>query len=114
MDIQYLYDHGVSVSRPILSTAERDVEVVELDHSCFIISSFEKASGKKIFYPECMNNDSLAEMCGEITGQIHSLSRSYVPSRTEFKRHDWTENSYLKNMKKFIPSHQERVFDSFE
>lgn len=112
--VQYLYHNGVSVSKPIVSKADRYVEVIELENSYFIITSFEKASGKKIFYPECMNNDSLSEMCGEITGQIHELSRTYVPSRKEFIRHNWTENSYLKDMKKFIPSRQDRVFESFE
>ena len=91
--VEYLYNNGVSVSKPIVSKADRYVEVIELDNSYFIITSFEKASGKKIFYPECMNNDSLTEMCGEITGQIHKLSRTYVPSRKEFMRHDWTENT---------------------
>lgn len=73
--VDYLYNHGVSVSRPISSSHNRLVEVVDLEDSYFNITSFEKAPGKKIFYPECMNNDSLSEMCGEITGQIHELSR---------------------------------------
>ncbi|MEK3779271.1 phosphotransferase enzyme family protein [Paenibacillus sp. FSL R5-0810] len=112
--VQYLYNNGVSVSKPIASKADRYVEVLELDNSYFIITSFEKAPGKKIFYPECMNNDPLSEMCGELTGQIHKLSRTYVPSRKEFMRHDWTENSYLKDIKKYIPSNQDRVFESFK
>lgn len=112
--VDYLYNNGVSVSKPIASKMNRLVEMIELENSYFMVTSFEKASGKKIFYPECMNNDSLSEMCGEITGQIHELSRRYVPSRKEFVRHDWTENSYLKDMKKFIPFNQNHVYDRFE
>ncbi|PQP81743.1 aminoglycoside phosphotransferase [Paenibacillus sp. PCH8] len=112
--VQYLYTNGVSVSKPIVSKHDRFVETLELDNSYMIITSFEKASGNKIFYPECMNNDSLSEMCGEITGQIHTLSRTYVPSKKEITRHNWTENAYLKGMKKFIPSNQILVFASFE
>ncbi|WP_314589823.1 phosphotransferase [Paenibacillus terrigena] len=111
--IQYLYDHGVSVSRPIPSQHDRLVEVIEQEDSYFIITSFEKALGKKIFYPECMNNDSLSELCGEMTGQIHELSKRYVPSGKSITRHHWTDNYYLTHMKKFIPSHQYEIFEGF-
>ncbi|WP_246246671.1 phosphotransferase enzyme family protein [Paenibacillus lemnae] len=112
--VLYLDQHGVSVSKPILSCSGSYVEIVNLEGSYFVIASFEKAPGSKIFYPECMNNDTLSEMCGEITGRIHELSRRYVPSRQKFKRHEWTENSYLKNIKRFIPSDQERVIEQYE
>ncbi|WP_422657579.1 phosphotransferase enzyme family protein [Paenibacillus sp. EC2-1] len=112
--IDYLHQNGVSVSKPVPSKYDRQVEVIELENSSFITTSFEKAPGKKIFYPECMNNDALSEMCGEITGKIHELSKRYVPSRKEIVRHHWTENSYLKNMKRFVPLNQHQVYERYE
>lgn len=112
--VQYLYGGGVSVSQPILSRHDNLVETIGVDDSYFIVTSFEKAKGEKIFYPECMENDALARQCGEITGQIHHLTRNYMPRGTETKRHDWTENYYLKNMKKFVPSDQRMIYDEYE
>jgi Ser/Thr protein kinase RdoA (MazF antagonist) len=112
--VNYLHDHGVSVSKPVLSKYDNQFEVVNLDNSYFIVTSFDKAPGKKIYYPECMNNDSLSEMCGEITGHIHALSRSYLPSSQETIRHDWTGNYYLNNISKYIPINQLQVYKSFE
>lgn len=112
--VNYLHDNRVSVSKPVLSKCDNLIEVIELENnSYFIITSFEKAPGEKIYYPECMNNDSLSEICGEITGNIHALSRAYQPSSQETKRHEWTENYYLKNMSEFIPLNQANVYRRF-
>ncbi|HEY5561394.1 MAG TPA: phosphotransferase [Clostridiaceae bacterium] len=112
--INYIHSNGVSVSRPIISVFGKLTEIIEIADSYFIVTSFEKAEGKKIHYPECMNNDSLSEMCGEITGQIHALSLNYLPQSIEKTRHDWTENNYLKNITRFIPSTQHKIFEQYE
>ncbi|MBU5352071.1 phosphotransferase [Paenibacillus barcinonensis] len=112
--VKYLHDQGLSVSKAIASAQNNLAEVLHLEDSYFTISSFEKAPGQKIFYPECMNNDMLSEKCGEITGQLHQLSRTYKPSREAIKRHDWTRNSYLTAINKYIPADQARVFESAE
>jgi Ser/Thr protein kinase RdoA (MazF antagonist) len=113
--VNYLHDNNVSVSKPVLSRLDNLIEIIELeDNSYFIVTSFEKAPGEKSYYPQCMNNDSLSEICGEITGQIHALSRAYQPTSNETKRHDWTQNYYLKNMSKFIPLNQTNVYGRFD
>jgi Ser/Thr protein kinase RdoA (MazF antagonist) len=112
--VNYLHDNGVSVCKSVFSNRDNQIEVVKLEDSYLIVTSFEKAIGKKIFYPECMNNDSLSEFCGEITGHIHALSNSYLPSSKEIMRHDWTENYYLKNMSKFVPANLLQVYKSYE
>lgn len=61
-----------------------------------------------------MNNDSLSEACGEMTGRIHALSKTYVPSGKETVRHPWTDNYYLRNMSKFVPADQELIYKQFD
>lgn len=109
-----LHRHGVSVSKPVTSRHDNPLEVILLDNSYVIITSFEKASGTKINYPDCMNNDSLSEKCGEITGQIHALSKSYVPAIHSMKRHDWTGNYYVNHANQFIPASQRQIFANME
>lgn len=112
--VNYLHSNGVSVSKPVFSILGRLTEVVKSDDSFFVVSSFEKAEGRKIYYPECMNNEPLSEMCGEITGQIHALSLNYVSKSIERTRHHWTENYYLKNIRRFIPETQRKIFEQYE
>jgi Ser/Thr protein kinase RdoA (MazF antagonist) len=110
--ILYLSENGVSASKPIYSQYSRLTEKIDACEYSFIAASFEKAIGEKIDYPECLNNDELFVKCGQITGRIHALSKKYKPSVEEIQRHDWTQNYYLQNMKRFIPEDQYKVYES--
>lgn len=112
--ILYLVNNGVLASKPIYSIHGRLTERIYVDDSYFIVTSFEKAIGKKIGYPECISNDELFEKCGRVTGKIHFLAKKYRPSIKEIQRHEWTENYYLQNIKKFIPVDQHKVHESYE
>ncbi|MBU5592789.1 phosphotransferase [Clostridium sp. MSJ-4] len=112
--ILYLANNGVSASKPIYSIRDRLTERISAKDSYFIATSFEKAIGKKIGYPECINNQELFEKCGEITGRMHLLSKQYIPSTKEIQRHEWTENYYLQNIKKFIPTSQYEIHESYK
>lgn len=90
--ISYLSDNGVSVSSPVYSKHFKLTERIDTGESFFIASSFEKAIGEKIGYPECLNNDELFMKCGQITGRIHSLSKKYKPSIEKIQRHNWEQN----------------------
>ncbi|AIQ74988.1 MULTISPECIES: phosphotransferase enzyme family protein [Paenibacillus] len=107
--ILYIADHGVSVSRPVCSLQGNLVEQIEIGDSCFRVSSFEKAQGKRIGYPDCLKDVELYEQCGMITGQMHRLAKSYKPHT---KRHAWHQNYYLQNVTRFIPSSQSGVLES--
>lgn len=112
--ILYLVNNGVSASRPVYSINGKLTERIDIDDSYFIVTSFEKAEGKKIGYPECLSNDELFEECGRVTGKIHFLSKKYRPSSKEIQRHEWRENYYLQNIKKYIPDDQHKVYESYE
>lgn len=110
--ITYLSDNGVSVSRPVSSRHSLLTEKIGIGNSYFVATSFEKAVGNKIGYPECLGNDELFRKCGQITGKIHSLSKKYKPALKEIERHDWTQNYYLKNLRLFIPEERYEVYES--
>ncbi len=112
--ILYLVDNGISASKPILSNLGKFTEIISVGDSYFIATLFEKAEGRKIGYPECLNNDELSYACGEFTGRIHSLSKKYVPSTIAIKRYDWTANYYLRNIRRFIPSNQPLVLELYD
>jgi len=111
--VNYLYKNGLSVSKPVFSVNKKLIEIIILEDYYFIITSFEKALGKKLKYPEAMNNDCLSELCGEITGLMHKLSSEYNPLNEIIKRHTWKDNYYIKNFEKYIPKDQKKVYDSF-
>lgn len=112
--ILYLVNNGVLASKPINSIHDRLTERIYVKDSYFIVTSFEKAIGKKIGYPECISNDELFEQCGRVTGKIHFLAKKYIPSIKGIQRPEWAENYYLKNIKKFIPLEQYKVYESYE
>ena len=112
--ILYLVNNGVSASKPIYSIHGKLTERIDVDESYFITTSFEKAIGQKIGYPECISNDELFEKCGRVTGKIHFLSKKYRPSVKEIQRNEWAENYYLQNIKRFIPADQHKVYQSYE
>jgi Ser/Thr protein kinase RdoA (MazF antagonist) len=110
--IFYLDNHGVLVSRPIPSVNDQLTEIVKYDDLMFTVTSFVKAEGRKIGYPECLSDTMLFHNLGHITGKIHSLSKKYIPSDKNTHRHDWSKNYYLQNIEKFVPSTQPQIINS--
>ncbi|MBS4220521.1 phosphotransferase [Bacillus sp. FJAT-49711] len=108
----YLAQNDVSVSRPIQSKSGNYVEVINTANVVFIVSSFIKAEGSKIGYPECLNDTNLYYKLGQIMGKVHSLSKVYKPKDELTRRHDWHQNYYLKNVDNFIPSDQILVLEA--
>ncbi len=112
--ISYLTNNEISASKPIHSLSGKLTETLHIEDSYFTATSFEKATGQKIGYPECISNKDLFEECGKLTGKIHYLSKKYEPSLKEIKRHEWSHNYYLQNIKKYIPNGQYKIFKSYE
>jgi Ser/Thr protein kinase RdoA (MazF antagonist) len=112
--ILYLADNGVSVSIPILSNQGRLTEIIYIGDLYFTVTSFIKAEGRKIGYPECLNDHQLYRELGQITGNMHALSQTYKPSSETIRRHDWNENYYLQNIGKYVPTEQSLVHEGCE
>lgn len=112
--VLYLHNNGVPVSKPIHSIYGNLTERINVVGSYFTVTSFEKAKGRRVGYPECLNNDELTEMCGRVTGKIHALSKKYSPESYKFLRHEWKDNYYLRNMSKFIPKDEYKIYENYE
>ncbi|GAA0848766.1 phosphotransferase enzyme family protein [Paenibacillus glucanolyticus] len=98
--IRYLAENGMSVSEPIPSDQGIDVECVSGKIVDFYATSFKHAPGRKIGYPECLNNPMLYEQCGCMTGHLHDLAKRYEPLA---RRHSWERNDYLLHAREYLP-----------
>ncbi|WP_456275761.1 phosphotransferase enzyme family protein [Bacillus sp. AK128] len=91
--VDYLFQHGVHVSKPYRSLEGTFVVKLPVDHSCFYASLFEKAPGKKIEVQSEGFDDRLFQEWGRTTGQLHRLTRGYETK--ERKRPYWDEEELL-------------------
>lgn len=109
--ILFLANEGISVSIPILSKNGQLTEVIHLSDGYYTCVSFEKARGRRIEYPECLQDHALYEQLGRLTGKLHALSKTYQPQDCNAKRHDWSQNWFLQNID-LIPESQVAVRNS--
>jgi len=104
--VRYLADHGVPVAVPILSPGGNLVETFPIGDGYFLITAFNKAWGHEPEESELTG--VFFEKWGRLTGQIHSLTKSFQPSRPSYKRQEWYEEEVL-DFEKYVPRSQELV-----
>lgn len=108
----YLFDHGVPLSRPLKSTDGHLTETVYRDGIKMTAALFEKAPGRKMSYPEYLNNVEVFIQLGQITGKIHKASKKY--NSPNIKRNNWSENYYLKNFYMYVPETETEIRNAYE
>jgi Ser/Thr protein kinase RdoA (MazF antagonist) len=108
----YLFEHGIPLSRPIKSSTGNLTEIADRDGIKMIATLFEKAPGRKMSYPEYLNNIEVFKQLGKITGKIHKASKLNI-SRN-IKRNNWVENYYLKNFYNYIPETEIDIRNAYE
>jgi Ser/Thr protein kinase RdoA (MazF antagonist) len=101
-----------NLSTPIKSKQGKWTEVIQLNDIYFTVTAFLKAEGRKIGYPECLNNTHLYQTLGKMMGRMHALSISYKPRNETTRRNNWYDNYYLQNLQNFVPSVQVDVFEA--
>lgn len=94
--ITYLSDHGVRVSKAVPSNRGNPVEALQVNGQMFIIVSFEKARGMRVpdNHYRYREGGTLEEYCqnwGQILGQMHRLTRQYVPRSPARTRPNWVD-----------------------
>lgn len=91
--IQYLYSRGANVAKPLVSKDKSFVETVGC-HQKFNVCAFEKAVGSTVSVNDTsIWNDKLFYNWGKTIGKMHRLTKGYVPTKVEFKRNEWNEES---------------------
>ncbi|MCM0647341.1 phosphotransferase [Clostridium swellfunianum] len=108
----YLFEHGVPLSRPLKSTAGHLTETVYRDGIKMTATLFEKAPGRKMAYPEYLNNVEVFKRLGQITGKIHKASKNY--NSPNIKRNNWFQNYYLTNLYKYVPETEINIRNAYE
>jgi Ser/Thr protein kinase RdoA (MazF antagonist) len=94
--VNYLAEHGVGVSRPLLSQNGNLLETVQAAGIPFHIVSFVKGKGMRVpdnryRYREDAPIEEYFQNWGRILGQMHALAKDYQPASRRVKRPDWVE-----------------------
>jgi Ser/Thr protein kinase RdoA (MazF antagonist) len=86
----HLADHGGPVTRPIRSEAGAFLEIIEEGGNTSIATVCEKAPGvlgEEL--PAAAWTDALVEELGRVTGRMHAIARTYIPSDESLRRPAW-------------------------
>ncbi|WP_246943938.1 phosphotransferase enzyme family protein [Bacillus pinisoli] len=91
--VDYLHQHGVHVSKPYQSDEGSYVVKLPVQGSYFFASLFEKAPGEPVKVQSEEFNEKLFQEWGRCTGQLHRLTRGFLPKGE--KRPLWSEEELL-------------------
>lgn len=117
--LHYLSQYNMPVPHPVPSGSGNLVEVIEVparpdldlpEATFFTVSSFDKAPGKppkkEDWTPALFTN------MGRLMGRLHALTKSYTPSRPEYRRHEWYEDEE-DYAERFLPPSETIIREKF-
>ncbi len=92
--VNYLAEHGVRVSKPVRSRNGLFLETVESSGIPFHVTSFIKGQGMRVpdngyRYRSDAPIEEYFQNWGQVLGQMHVLTKSYLPPANCGKRLDW-------------------------
>jgi len=101
--LNYLAEHGVRVSRSILSQNGRQIETIQVRGMTLHIVSFVKGKGMRVpdngyRYREDAPIEEYFQNWGRILGQMHSLTKDYQPISDQAIRPAWFDIHISKQM----------------
>ena len=111
----YLSRGGVAAVPPVLSVNERFIEEIDAADDLFFACVFERAEGARFKsgdFTESARKEHF-RLRGETLGQIHALSKNYVPSGN-FRRFAWNDDRLLRETEKFLPASEKIVWQEYE
>lgn len=111
--IAYLYRHGINVMLPVASVAGRLIEEIHSMHGLLFVCAFEEAKGERFRYDSSNFNKEHFRLRGKTLGQIHALSKNYIPSGN-FHRFAWDEDNLLLNVAEFLPKSEKIVWREYD
>ncbi len=111
--IFHLHQGGVSVALPVSSVAGRFVEEIASTNNLLFACVFEQAEGKRFRYNAAESNKEHFRLRGRTLGQIHALSKTYIPS-SSFRRFAWDSDKLLVDIKSFLPKSEKIVWREYD
>jgi len=111
--IIYLHGGGVSIALPVRSVNGRFVEEMASTNDLFFACVFEEAEGERFRYDSVGPNKEHFRLCGKTLGQIHALSKTYLPSGSA-RRFDWDSDKLLVDIESFLPKAEKIVWREYE
>jgi Ser/Thr protein kinase RdoA (MazF antagonist) len=109
--INYLAKGGASVSRAIVSDNDKLVERIgDQRGGHFLATAFVRAAGNPPSGEQW--NSDLFERYGRLIGRIHALSKTFRPSKTEWKRPEWDDPEMLE-IESWLPPSESSVYGKY-
>lgn len=99
--ILHLYEDDISVAIPIISQQGKYIESIEVEDKLYYVTSFIKATGNHINYPDYLNNFEIYYQLCKLTGKLHKSSKEYKAEGVS--RGSWKTNYYMNNYEDFLP-----------
>lgn len=106
--IAYLHRGGASVALPLPSSGGRLIEELSTGNSLMFACAFEEAKGERFRYDSVNSSKEHFRMRGRVLGQIHALSKAYVPSHSP-RRFSWDRDRLLLDIKDYLPESEKIV-----
>ncbi len=111
--IAYLNRGGVNAMLPISSVAGRFIEAIPFANDFLFACVFEEAKGARFRYDSATSGKEHFRLRGRTLGQMHALSKDYVPSGS-FRRFAWDEDNLLLESAGFLPKTEEIVWREYD
>ncbi len=111
--IFHLHQGGVSVALPVSSVAGRFVEEIASTNDLFFACVFEQTEGERFRYDTAESNKEHFRLRGRTLGQIHALSKTYIPSGS-FRRFAWDTDNLLLDVESFLPKSEKIVWREYD
>jgi len=111
--IAYLHRGGVSAMLPVSSAEGRLIEELPFAHSHLFACVFEEAKGERFRYDPAKFNKEHFRLRGRTLGQIHALSKAYLPS-DRFRRFAWDEDKLLLEADEYLPKSEKVIWHAYD
>jgi len=112
--VNYLAANGVQTPAAIPSVNGELIEIIEAKEGYFLAYAFEKAEGRLVEAKDW--SIDFAQEWGRVLGQMHRLTKDYIPSKPSYKRQEWLEGDVFANRRKYIPTDKkhEKALEVFD
>ncbi len=110
--VVFLHKNGVNAALPITSANGRLIEELNFAGKSLFACVFEEAKGESFKYDSAESNKEHFRLRGRTLGQIHALSKTYIPSGS-FRRFAWNDDTLLVDVENFLPRTERIVWQEY-